>query len=468
MTNSRVVAIVVATVVGALGGFGCLATCHLSLLAGPVAGASYGALFGCLFARRSINPGAGLVWGLGYAFLLWLAIPAAILPVLEGAAPSMGMLDTARAHFPELVAYIVCLGAPLGLALGLLSLFQRHRPLGRFSFPRALVVGGFAGALGGIAFGHWTGSWYFPLIAKLLNSPHISTGESLHYAFSVVIGAGFGLLFQRDARGLGSSLCWGAGYGMMWWFLGPLTLLPLAGGGRIDWSFTNAAHLFGAFVGHVLYGLIVGLVYAFLDRLWVRFFSESDPINREPEGPGVRVWNSLKWGAVASLAGGLLFSVLLLFAGYLPKLAMMAGGSSAALGFVVNMVGSVGIGITYGLLFQREAPNAASGVCWGLLYGLIWWFAGPLTLLPILLTGSCDWSVGAASALLPSLLGHLLYGTITASVFLLLERHHADWLLLDPRWAAREARLSRPSGTPAPGLWMFALGLGVLLPILLG
>jgi hypothetical protein len=151
----------------------------------------------------------------------------------------------------------------------------------------------------------------------------------------------------------------------MWWFLGPLTLLPLAGGREIDWSYANAANLSGALVGHILYGLIVGLVYAFIDRLWVRFFSESDPINREPEGPGLRAWNSLKWGAVASLVGGLLYSMVLLSAGYLPKLAMLAGGSSAALGFVVNMVGSAGIGISYGLLFQREAPNAASGLCWG-------------------------------------------------------------------------------------------------------
>jgi hypothetical protein len=54
---------------------------------------------------------------------------------------------------------------------------------------------------------------------------------------------------------------------MMWWFLGPLTLLPLAGGQGIDWSYTNAASLFGALVGHILYGLIVGLVCA-VKRRW--------------------------------------------------------------------------------------------------------------------------------------------------------------------------------------------------------
>jgi uncharacterized membrane protein YagU involved in acid resistance len=469
MHYSLLTASLLCVIVGALGGALGMVLTHASFVTGVGLGGLYGLVFALVCAPRAVSAGAGLVWGLGYSFILWLALPAGVLPVTMGSMPAMGMLDTARAHFPELVAYVLCFGVPLGVALGTWGGLQPQPGQARFSFPRAVVVGGLAGIFGGWAFGKWMAQVdFFPLIAGLINSDSPMVGVTLHFIFAVIIGATFGLLFQRDVRGYGSNMGWGVGYGILWWFLGPLTIMPIWQGNALDWSYERGSALFGSLVGHVVYGLIVGLIYAAADRLWVGFFTESDPINREPEGPGSRGLYSLLWGAVASLVGGLLFSLVMLATGVLPTVANLVGGSSPVLGFFVHMCISVMVGMSYGALFQREAPNFASGVAWGLLYGLIWWFIGPLTLMPILLGGSFTWTTTAAGALLPSLIGHLLYGGATAAVFLLLERRHADWLLLDPRLAAREARRRRPLGTPAPALWLFALGLGVLLPILLG
>src|SRR5215475_423841 len=469
MRSPLLTAVIICVIVCATGGVALTMSVPTSLIINILLGALYGLLFALLAAPRTTSPGSGLLWGLGFAFVLWLALPAGILPVLVGGMPAMGMLDTARAHFPELVAYMLGFGTPLGLALGAWGGLQSYPGQPRFSWPRAMVVGGLAGLIGGWAFGKWMAQVnFFPLIAGLVNSESVMVGMTLHFIFAVIIGASFGVLFQRDVRGFGSSMGWGAGYGLLWWFLGPLTILPIWQGNRLDWSYQRGSMLFGSLVGHIIYGLIVGLIYAALDKLWLGFFKESDPINREPEGPGSRILHSLGYGALASLAGGGLFTLVLFATGFILKVANIVGSSSLTLGFIVNMAISVLLGMSYGLLFRYESPDFGSGVAWGLVYGLIWWFIGPLTLMPILLGGTFTWTTEAARALLPSLIGHLIYGAATAVVFLALERRHADWLLLDPRIAAREARRTRPIGTPAPALWLFVLGLGVILPILLG
>jgi hypothetical protein len=45
---------------------------------------------------------------------------------------------------------------------------------------------------------------------------------------------------------------------------------------------------------------------ATIDKIWVRLFIESDPLNREIKGPGLKILRSLGWGAMAGLIGGLL------------------------------------------------------------------------------------------------------------------------------------------------------------------
>jgi uncharacterized membrane protein YagU involved in acid resistance len=429
-------------------------------------GALFGLVFGLCFASRSTSSGAGLIWGVSCGFLLWVTLPAGMVPIM---GHSTAMLRDARESFPELVASLVCLGAPVGLALGIRGELRHNADRPRFSWGRAVLAGGIAGIIASLVFsrGMFEGR-FFPLLASNGTPASGPASVILRFAVAFSIGATFGLLFQRDVRSYGSTMGWGLGYGILWWFLGQLTLYPAIAGISLDWSAGRGAELFGSLVGHIIYGLILGVVYATLDRMWVRLFIQSDPLNREREGPGFRFLRTLEWGALAGLAGGLVSSPVMLATGVFSRVAGLNTRFSTPFGFLVHLLVSILLGIGYGLLFRNEAPNLGLGMAWGWLYGMIWWYLGQMTLLPLLFTGATDWSTNAASALLPSLMGHMIYGAATALTFLLLEGRYTRWLLLDRRTAARELRRTRPVGTPAPALWLFALGLGVLLPILLG
>jgi len=440
-----------------------------STLEGVLLGAIYGLVFGWMFGESCSSPGAGLIWGLAYTFLLWMVFAATVLPWVRGGHQATAMLDSAREHFPSLVGYLLCGGMPLGIVLGFLGIVRPRPDRPKFSWGRALVVGGLSGVVAGWVFEMWMSEGnFFPLLGRLMERHSHIAGVSVHFLVAIVIGVMFGLLFQRDLFSYGSSMGWGLGFGIFWWFLGPLTILDLAEGRPLDWSVEHASGMFGTLVGHIWYGLIVGVVYATLDRLWVRLMVESDPIKREAEGPGVYTFRSLGWGAAGGLVGGAVSSPIMVATGVVSKIAGLDTELPLLKGLVLYMLASAVIGMTFGLLFRREGRDLGRGICWGWLFGLIWWYVGPMTLLPLLRTGEADWRPEAASALLPSLIGHLLYGGATALTFLLLERRYARWLLQDPRNVAREQRRSRPEGTAAPALWFFALGLGVLLPILLG
>jgi uncharacterized membrane protein YagU involved in acid resistance len=440
-----------------------------SLLGGGLLGATFGLAFGLFFARRATSPGAGLIWGLGSSFLLWILTAGGFFHFVETTGRSGMMLQDAQGHFSQLVAYVLCLGMPVGVGLGVRGGLRSSRPGKKFAWGRAIVAGGFAGTLGGLIFGKWVSSGnYYPLLVGFGELSSHRMTISLHFAVALLIGMTFGLLFQRDVRGYGSCMGWGLGFGIFWWFFGPLTLLRLAAGLPLDWSAEQGAAMFGSLVGHILYGLILGVAYATVDKIWVRLFIQSDPLNREIESPGLHVLRSLGWGAVAGLIGGLASLPVMIATGVLPRVAGVDTSFVGFRGLAIHLSVSALIGMTYGMLFRNETTSSGSSVAWGWLFGLIWWYLGPMTLMPLLLTGVCDWSADAASALLPSLLGHLIYGAVTALIFFLFDHRYTRSLLLDPRTSPRELRRLRPVGTPAPALWLFALSLGVLLPILLG
>jgi hypothetical protein len=331
-----------------------------------------------------------------------------------------------------------------------------------------MAAGGLAGVVAALVFSRWMyeGNFY-PLISGLGALSTHFRAVVLHFAVACLIGCTFGVLFQAEVRNFGSSMGWGMAYVMFWWFLAPMTLFPIAAGQRPDWSAEHASDLFGPMVGHILYGLILGVAYAAIDAVWTHLFVDSDPLNRKREGSGVRLLLSLGWGWAAGIFGGIVALPLMLGTGMITKLAGLDSDLSAAIGIGIYLAVSSLIGASYGVLFRGETSNVIFGSLWGLIIGLIWWYAGPLTLLPLIRTEECDWRPGTAAALLPSLVGHLFFGVIAANVFLAFERHHTRPFLSDSRYTPLKKRRIRPIGTPAPALSVFVLGVGLLLPILL-
>lgn len=449
----------VGAVSGIAGVLGLLAIGQGSIGWLPV-GAGFGIVATAIAGSRAIDPGRGFVWTLGIGVLAW----GLSLGIMQLAPTSVWEADAVAIDvaFPHLIGILLGLSAPVGLSVGIWQSRVVVSDRGSIDVPRALVVGGLAGIVGGWAFNIWMArAGMFPLVATLVGATSPDIGRLVHFSIAVFIGVTFGLLFQRDALGHGSSMVWGMAYGMFWWLLGGITLFPYLLGSTVVWTTDAASGHLGSFVGHIMYGLLLGLVYSVLDRGWLVLFHESDPLNRIVKGPGVRFLRSAEWGALASLAGGLLFGIVMWSTGELPRVAELVGRSGATTGFVVHMGVSGIVGITYGQLFRHESPDLGSAVGWGLVYGLAWWFIGALTLFPMLLGAPLAWSVSAMAAALPSLFGHLTYGAATGGAFYLLERRQRAWARLDPRIAEWEYERRRRVGTPAPAVWLYTLGVGV-------
>ena len=95
----------------------------------------------------------------------------------------------------------------------------------------------------------------------------------------------------------------------------------------------------------------------------------------------------------------------------------LIGLTSIDSGFVLHLVISALAGAGYGALFRYQRGAYAAAISNGVIYGLIWWIIGPLTLSPILMGEGPSWSLDAAGASFLNLTGHILYGGFTGLAF---------------------------------------------------
>jgi xanthosine utilization system XapX-like protein len=123
------------------------------------------------------------------------------------------------------------------------------------------IVGGLAG---GLLFGILMQAiGMIPMVAMLVGSKSVVVGWLVHLAISSFIGASFAVLFGSRATQILPAALFGLGYGVVWWVLGGLLIMPARLGMGV-FTFNTMAWL--SLLGHLVYGLAVGIVFALLSR----------------------------------------------------------------------------------------------------------------------------------------------------------------------------------------------------------
>ncbi|CAN5755231.1 hypothetical protein BH23ACT10_BH23ACT10_30650 [soil metagenome] len=433
-----------------------------------VVSAALGAGLGVLVRRQS-GAGGGLVWWSAvYAGAWWLLGALTALPVLVGDALAWQLSD-AQAQLPSLFGHLVW-----GVATGAtLTVIRGERPARRTdrrpwgAILRAIV----AGAVAALALQMLLGAAGTSLLPDGLVADPLPTWLSTTQRQSLTVALPFGLVALGLGPGsanepIGPVLIRGCLTGVGWWMTVTLTALPLLVGVRPAWTIQQARAGFVTLPPLVLVAVIAAVVCAVLERVGSALFS--DRVATGDEGAGTVGLRALAVGTSAGLAGGAVFAVVLVGVDAMQRVAGLMGSGSMLVGLVVHLAIASAIGVIFALAFRHHAPDVASALGWGLSYGMLWWVLGGLTLLPVLLGEPVAWSVGAAGAQLPSLVGHLLYGMAMAVAIAAIDAGYSPWWIARQR--RQQERLTRRLElvrSSAPALWASGAMTAVLIMLIL-
>lgn len=251
------------------------ATNWIAVLAvGVVAGALYAALVPYSTSPRSPRLGARLVQGMAIGYAAWILVALTIVPLDQ--IDELSWTSTAmRQRFEVFPGYMLfgTLTALLysSIAAGAHFLFSDElRPRDRVTAgpqrARATIRGAFAGLVGGAVFTIvMVQVGALGRVSELVGARSPVVGFFVHMAIATMIGIIYAMLFRRTSFDVRSAIGWGLAYGLLWWLLGALTLLPVLLGGDPQWSADDAARAFPSLVGHLIYGIALGVVFYLLE-----------------------------------------------------------------------------------------------------------------------------------------------------------------------------------------------------------
>jgi uncharacterized membrane protein YagU involved in acid resistance len=250
-------------------------------------------------------------------------------------------------------------------------------------------------------------------------------------------GSGFGILVWKQRFGAGEMLFWGMAYGILKWFLVPLTVMPLLTGRTLAWSVEAAQAAVPELFEYLLSGAVTALVLAALRR---------DPANVETSP----LHDTLLRGAAAGATAVSALALVLRAQGR--SLAFMAAtGGTAPSGFGANhlLLGVLG-GMGFSLLYPAQG-GTGPGLIRGTMYGFFWWVAEGLTVVPLLAASGVAWSLPEARAHFVTLPGYVLAGAAVALVY--------QWMTAAVRYLFSDDMGSVPDeGLAARGLGLIGRG----------
>jgi len=132
----------------------------------------------------------------------------------------------------------------------------------------SVAAGVVAGLGGGLLFGIMMAvQGMLPMVGMLVRQENSVVGFVVHMAISAILGGIYGIVAGRLPVSWGVAVVGGAVYGVVWWVLGALILMPLMLG-MSQMVLALGGPQWMSLVGHLVFGVVTGVLFLLLkDRL---------------------------------------------------------------------------------------------------------------------------------------------------------------------------------------------------------
>jgi uncharacterized membrane protein YagU involved in acid resistance len=125
---------------------------------------------------------------------------------------------------------------------------------------KSAIAGIAGGVVGGIVFGIMMGIQnMLPMVGMLVGQDNVIVGFIVHMLISTFIGATYGFIAPRLPQSTVAQVIGGGVYGIVWWVLGALILMPLMLGMSAMVLQIGEMQI-SSLIGHILFGVVMGIV----------------------------------------------------------------------------------------------------------------------------------------------------------------------------------------------------------------